>query len=199
MKRILILIFILSSWGLMGQSYISAGGVRLGTGIGFTFQQAVERHTTIEGILNSSLRSDEVQITILGERHFPLVSRRFNMYTGAGFHKAWNVQEKGTTATTNPFGLSFILGAEMTISKFILSYDFKPALHFQGSKAFDFQTAVSLRYVFKRKTIREQIIEGHQKRKKKRVKARNKRKKDRAKRKGKSSKKKINWRFWENL
>ena len=181
----------------MGQSYISAGGVRLGTGIGFTFQQAVERHTTIEGILNSSLRSDEVQITVLGEQHFPLLSRRFNMYTGAGVHKAWNVQEKGTVETTNPFGLSFILGAEMTISKLILSYDFKPAIHFQGSKAFDFQTAVSLRYVFKRKTIREQIKEGHQKRKKKRIKARNKRKKQRAKNNKKSGKKKINWRFWE--
>ena len=196
MKKIIFLGFLLISWGLQGQSYISAGGVRLGTGIGFTFQQAVERHTTIEGILNSSLRSDEVQITVLGERHFPLLSRRFNMYTGAGVHKAWNVQEKGTAATTNPFGLSFILGAEMTISKLILSYDFKPAIHFQGSKAFDFQTAVSLRYVFKRKTIREQIKEGHQKRKKKRVKARNKRKKARNKGKNKS-KKKFNWRFWE--
>jgi len=195
MNKVLILFLLLSTWGLMGQSYISAGGIRMGTGIGFTFQQAVERHTTIEGILNSSLRSDQIQITILGERHFPLVSRRFNMYTGAGFHKAWNVQEKGSTATTNPFGLSFILGAEMTISKLILSYDFKPAIHLQGHKAFDFQTAVSLRYVFKRKTIREQIKEGHQKRKKKRVKARKKRKNERAK--GKSSKKKINWWFWE--
>ncbi len=196
MKKIIFLGFLLISWSLQGQSYISAGGVRLGTGIGFTFQQAVERHTTIEGILNSSLRSDEVQLTVLGERHFPLLSRRFNMYTGAGFHKAWNVQEKGTTEITNPFGLSFILGAEMTISKLILSYDFKPTIHFQGSKAFDFQTAVSLRYVFKRKTIREQIKEAHQKRKKKRVKARNKRKKARNKGKNKP-KKKINWRFWE--
>ncbi len=198
MKNIFLLGIILLSTGLLGQSYISAGGIRMGTGIGFTFQQKVEKHTTIEGILNSSLRNDRVQITVLGEQHFPLISKRFNMYTGAGFHKAWNVEDGDQTF--NPFGLSFIIGTEMTISKLILSYDFKPALHFQGNKTFEFQTAFSLRYVFKRKTLREQIKENHQKRKKKRIKNREKRKKERNRNKKKSGnkKKKFNWRFWES-
>ncbi len=196
MKNIFILFLLLTSWGLSGQSYISAGGIRMGTGIGFTFQQAVERHTTIEGILNSSLRNDRIQITILGERHFPLISRRFNVYSGAGLHKAWNVPNGDKLS--NPFGLSFIIGTEMTISRLILSYDFKPALHLSGDKVFDFQTAVSLRYVFKRKTIREQIKENHQKRKKKRIKAREKRKKNKNHpKKTSSGKKKIKWKFWE--
>lgn len=179
------------------QSYISAGGVRLGTGFGFTFQQKVQKHTTIEGILNSSFRKDQMQLTILGEQHFPLISKRFNMYMGAGLHKAWNLD--GESTSVNPFGASFILGTEMTIAGLILSYDFKPAVHFQGDKTFEFQTGLSLRYVFYRKTVVEQLKDNHQERKKKRVKARKKRQKSKNNAKKKETKKKFNWRFWEDL
>ncbi len=174
----------------LGQSYISAGGIRIGTGIGFTFQQKIAKRTTVEGVLENSFRKNQFQITVLGEQHFPLLSRRFNMYMGGGFHKAWNYD--GEATSINPFGVSAILGAEMTIHNLILSYDIKPAIHLRGKQVFDFQTGISLRYVFYRKTIVEQMKDNHKKRKKKRIKKRKKRKKEREK-----SGKKINWRFWE--
>lgn len=173
-----------------GQSYISAGGIRVGTGIGFTFQQKIAKRTTVEGILENSFRKNQFQLTVLGEQHFPLLSRRFNLYLGGGFHKAWNYD--GESTAVNPYGISAIIGAEMTIHNLILSYDFKPAIHQQGKQVFDFHTGISLRYVFYRKTIVEQMKDNHKKRKKKRVKKRKKRQKERNK-----NGKKINWRFWE--
>ncbi len=181
MKKILLACLVCLVTGATAQSYISAGGLRLGTGVGFTFQQKVARRTTIEAIINSSFRKDRIQLSLLGEQHFPLLSRRFNFYLGAGPHKSWNLD--GEATSSDPFGVSFVMGGEMTIRRLILSYDFKPSINFQGEKVLDLHTALSLRYVFYRKTLRERMKANRERRKRRRARKRKKRQRERDKRK----------------
>lgn len=146
MKKILyISIFFLSTAILHAQSYKTAFGVRVGTEFGFTVKQKVLKRTTIEAILHSSFRKEEFQLSVIAERHFPLVSRRLNVYTGAGFHKSWRYE--GDSTSVNPAGLTAIIGAEISLGRFNISYDIKPIINFKGRPIFDAQTGISLRYI----------------------------------------------------
>ena len=195
MKKISLILLIAFVFVAVGfsQSYISAGGIRVGTGVGFTLKQKIAKRTTLEGLLNSSFLKKQFQITLLGEQHFPLLSRRINLYLGAGVHKAWNFE--GESSSINPYGISTIIGAEITLRKLNISYDFQPSIHLRGDRIFDYHSAISLRYVFYQKTVTDRIKDGHQKRKKNRIKKRKKRRKNRDKKKRKKDA--INWRFWE--
>ncbi len=146
MKKIVyISILLLSASFLHAQSYKTAFGVRVGTEFGFTVQQKVLKRTTIEGILHSSFRREEFQLSVIAERHFPLVSKRLNVYSGVGLHKSWRYDSDSTSV--NPAGLTAIIGAEISLGKFNLSYDFKPVINFKGKPVFDAQTGISLRYI----------------------------------------------------
>lgn len=173
------LILLLSLWligGINAQSYDLSFGMRLGTEWGITAKQRVAKKFSLEEIIQSSLFREETTITVLGEQHLPFLTRRFNMYTGAGLHKGWvgNAQKAGYD---DPFGISFIAGLELTPGRWNISYDFKPAINLVGGeKKIYTQSALSLRYVIvKRKWLPWQ-------------KNKNKRKKN---------KKGNNWKFWE--
>ncbi|MEN0003961.1 MAG: hypothetical protein AAF798_07450 [Bacteroidota bacterium] len=158
---------------LSAQSYNTAFGLRMGTEWGFTAKQRIAKKTTLELIGQSSLQREEFTLTLLAEQHFPILFRRFNVYLGGGFHKGWASDppiENGQLAYEpyeDPFGLSIIMGAELTLGRLNVSYDFKPAINIEGGQRnFYYQTGISLRYVL-------------------------------FKRRWKIFKKKINWRFWE--
>ena len=53
-----------------------------------TIKQRVPSTTSPEAIIHRFQR-EEAQITSLVEQHFPLVSRRFNVYTPERLHKGW--------------------------------------------------------------------------------------------------------------
>lgn len=178
---LLIFIFLLGSHMVTAQSYATAGGIRLGTEIGFTVQQRIAKHATIEAILQTSLQRKEVLLTALFERHYPIIIKRFNVYAGVGLHKGWETDVELDYG--NPLGITAILGAEFTIARFNISYDFKPAINLSGGvKTFDSQTSISARYV---------IVTQKKFEKRRRQKARDKRKKKR------QESGKFNWRFWE--
>lgn len=167
---------------LNAQSYNTTFGMRLGTDWGVTVGQRVAKKTTVEAIFQSTLASkrDEVIITGLAKQHFPMASRRFNVYSGAGLHKGW----LNSTEFDDPFGVTLIAGIEFTMARVNLSYDFKPAINISGGdKTFYTQTGISARYVLiKRKNMN----------KKKRQRQRAKRRKQKEK-----EGKKFNWKFWE--
>lgn len=147
--------------GMAGaQSYFTAGGLRLGTDWGLTIQQRVAKKTTVETILQSSFFREEAMLTILAEQHTPLISRRFNLYAGAGLHKGWNTARplygEARPERSGPFGITVIGGAEMTIGKLNLSYDFKPAINISGGEqVFYTQSGISARYVLIKKPFWE--------------------------------------------
>jgi hypothetical protein len=182
MKK-LILFFSFHLWAflLAGQSYDTAFGMRFGTDWGLTIKQRVAKLTTVEAIIQSSLQREEVLITLLGEQHFPMVTRRLNIYAGAGLHKGWineSTMEDPPVEYKDPFGLTFIGGIEFSLGRLNLSYDFKPAVNITGGeRTFYAQTGVSLRYIiFKRYEILDD------------------KKQNRRRKKGGG----INLKFWEN-
>ena len=182
MKNLIILsVLAISCLHLNAQSYNTAAGMRLGTEWGLTVKQRVAKKTTIEAILQSSLQREEFTVTLLGEQHYPLITRRLNVYAGAGLHKGWHTATIEDPEYKDPFGLSFVTGIEFSLGRLNLSYDFKPAVNISGGEqGFYSQTAVSMRYIInKRKWLR-----GKNKNKKK-------------KNKKKKNKEPFDWRIWK--
>jgi len=105
-------------------------------------------------------------------------------------HKGWNTTENNPseidtpTITANPFGVTLVGGAEATIGRFNISYDFKPAINISGGeKSFYTQSGVSLRYVLVKNKVWRKM-------------KKNKKKKQKAKAKAKRGEPK--WKFWKN-
>ncbi|MTB53096.1 hypothetical protein [Lewinella sp. W8] len=171
MNRTLLFLFVLSASCLGAQSYDAALGLRLGTEWGATAQirlPLVQKNFVAETILQSSLQRDEGLFTILGKQHRPLLSRRLNLFYGAGLHTGWNneIDPETNEKSAGPFGVTGVVGAEMTIGKVNLSYDFKPAVNISGGNSVLYtQTAVSVRYVIaKRHDIWDKAKERDQRR-----------------------------------
>jgi hypothetical protein len=175
MKRLLIITFaFFSTYCLQAQGYNVAAGLRMGTDWGITGKYRVDKRLTVEGILQSSFRNDGVILTALVEKHAPLITKRFNFYTGIGLHKGWNNETINDVAYKDPFGITAIAGIEFNLGRTNISWDFKPAYNITGgSRKIYTQTGISLRYVFvKRPWFKK-------------------------KKKKKGKQKKINWKFWE--
>lgn len=155
MKNLLFLLFafFLASQ-TFAQSYMTAGGLRVGTDWGLTVNQRIFPKLTVEGIVQSSLQREEVIVTGLVRRHYPLAFRGLNFYIGGGFHKGWSTVDATTDLVPrdlkDPFGITGVAGLELTLLKHLnVSYDFKPAINVVGGENTIYpQTGLSIRYVF---------------------------------------------------
>ncbi|MEM9921912.1 MAG: hypothetical protein AAF990_27655 [Bacteroidota bacterium] len=149
MKKIILSTLGLLLFGqvLLAQKYRTAAGIRLGTEIGLTLQQHVKDKITLEGIFQTRIKTKEIKLTVLGERHYKLLGKRMNFYLGAGVHKGWNTDTEATFG--DPAGVTGVGGIELTLNRLNLSWDFQPAVNVVGGdRLFVSQSAVSLRYVF---------------------------------------------------
>jgi len=145
-KTTLLLIFALTGNFLFAQSYNTVGGLRLGFEMGLTAKHRILKNTAIEGIIQNDFRSDLTSVTILLEQHQKILTRRFNMYVGAGVHKGWLTDSR--LDFKNPSGLTLIGGIDFTVKRWNLSYDIKPAINiYGGQNTFDVDSSFSLRYV----------------------------------------------------
>ncbi len=126
---------------------MTAMGLRMGTDFGITLQQRILPKTTLQGMVSSSAATSQTTATILIQSHQPLISKRFNFYVGGGVHNRWiESLEEGTSSER---GITAIAGAEMTLGRLNLSWDYKPVYHLNVERqAFESETAISLRYVF---------------------------------------------------
>jgi len=187
MKKIKLVLFLLSiPFVTFSQSYDLAAGMRLGTEWGFTGKYRFANRASAELIIQSSVVREEMMLTALAEQHFPLVSKRFNFYSGGGFHKGW-LQDSPEIQLKNPFGLTFIVGGEATLGRMNVSYDFKPAVNLSGGEQrVYFQSGVSLRYVIDQRKWKED-----------RERNKAKRQKNRKKKRKKKDKEAFNWKFWK--
>ena len=137
----------------VAQSYDASLGIRVGTEWGATAQlrlPQIHKNFVLETILLSAIGKDEGSVTLLGKQHQPLLSRRLNLFYGAGLHAGWNNEIDTETGNTfnGPKGVSGVVGLEATFAKFNISYDFKPALNVVGGESVLYtHTAVSVRYV----------------------------------------------------
>ncbi|MCW5923976.1 MAG: hypothetical protein KIS77_16660 [Saprospiraceae bacterium] len=160
-RLLLIPFFSLTCLLAFGQSYKTAAGIRLDNGINFTLQQHIVNNWTAEAILHTPLNSNELGLTVLAEKHQKILFRGLNMYAGAGGHYYWqsaaNRSESGALRE-NVYGLSFIGGAEITLGKFNVSFDWKPELHLAGDQIHPFEWtggSISVRYVLAKRERRK--------------------------------------------
>lgn len=147
-----------------GQSYKTAAGIRLDKGINFTVQQHIAGNWTVEGILHTPLRSDEIGVTLLGERHQKILFRGINLYAGAGAHYYFKSEASRTETgqvEDNVFGLTGIGGLELSLGRLNFAFDWKPELHLSGDQVHPFEwtgASVSVRYILakrERKKIKD--------------------------------------------
>lgn len=145
MNCIIALVFVTSTTGY-SQYYNVAAGLRMGTEFGISVQGRIADKTTIEAIINTSLSSNRQSGTFLLEQHQSILTRRVNFYMGGGMHQSWTQD----TLTHLPGGIAAIVGAEISLGKFNISWDYKPSVTLWGKEAhiYNGETAVTLRYVF---------------------------------------------------
>jgi hypothetical protein len=144
------------------QSYNTAGGIRLGTDWGLTFQQRIAKKTTLEAVLQKGFVQDEILLTLLGEQHFPILSRRLNLYFGGGVHAGWSSAAFRSGGYKNPIGITGIGGLEFSIGRLNLSWDFKPVYNLVGGESeFYLHSGLSARYIFvKREAMKKWFEQG---------------------------------------
>ena len=191
MKQIVLALFLFSCFGgggeLSAQRYFNALGLRMGTDWGMTYQQRVAKRWTVEGILNREKDRDLTMLTVLGERHAPLIGKRLNFYIGGGFHQGFLDTPIDGPDPENPFGVTGIAGLEFTIARLSASFDVKPAINLVNAPdPIFFQSGLSVRYVIGKNKIWKDIADRKKKRQKERRKAERKRN-------GEG----FNWKFWE--
>lgn len=131
-----------------GQRYGNALGIRVGNNnlsrqVGVTFQQRVMDHTSVEAILQTDF-SRNSNLSLLLEKHKPIISKRFNYYLGTGisfgkeesFVKNEVDKEIIQTYGNSTLGIEGIGGLEFTIANTVLSVDYKPNFNLVGREEF---------------------------------------------------------------
>ncbi len=166
------------------QTYNFSGGLRLGTEIGFSLKYRIADKVTLEGIVQSPIKSQEAITTLLVEKHNSIITKGLNIYYGGGVQKGWVLSD--IKEYDDPFGVVGIIGAEFNLARINLSYDLKPAVNIiGGSSPIILQTGISIRYIFDKRNVLLPDPKKKSKNKKKRLKERAKRKKFKEKMKDK--------------
>lgn len=142
----LLSVLLIVPYSLFSQHYRMAAGVRMGTEFGVSLQTKVVEHLTIETILNSSLSKNRQSVAFILEEHKSLLTNRLNYYIGAGPHQSWTRD----SVTNLPGGITAIMGAELTLGRYNISWDYRPSISLWGKEPHKFtgETAITLRYIF---------------------------------------------------
>ncbi len=131
------------------QAYFTAMGIRMGTEFGITLQQRILGGVTGQGIVSANAVNEKTTATVLVQLHNPLITRNVNFYIGGGLHQRW---KRGEEPGSGLSGVTGVAGAELTLGKINISWDYKPVYHLNATDhAFESETAVSLRYIFIKK------------------------------------------------
>lgn len=130
------------------QHYGNAFGLRMGNSnayrtLGVSMQQRIEKNVTVEGILQTDFNVNH-NLSVLGEKHMPILSKRLNLYYGAGpsfgieesFVKVPDSKEIIHTYGNKTIGVDFIGGLELDLAGLSISLDYKPNLNLAGREEF---------------------------------------------------------------
>ena len=131
-----------------GQRYGTAVGIRMGNSdygrtLGISAQQRIFDKISLEGILQSDFNLNTT-LSLLLEKHNPIISKRFNYYYGAGvsfgreastFKDEVN-KELVQTYGNSTVGVDLIGGVELTVANTAISLDYKPNVNISGRNEF---------------------------------------------------------------
>ncbi len=132
------------------QSYKTAVGLRLGPGIGFSYNQHIKDRFTVEVMAWPGLGAkNPAGFSALFKDHHKFITRRTNWYWGAGPHLYLYDIDPGFSV-----GPSGMLGVETTIGKLNFSIDSKLDWQIAGPNPGEFDATIaafSIRYVLKKR------------------------------------------------
>ena len=180
-NSLLLLVFLSLPFLASAQRYGTAVGIRLGNNdygrtLGISAQQRILDKISLEGILQSDFNLNTT-ISLLLEKHNPIISKRFNYYYGAGvsfgreastFKDEVN-KELVQTYGNSTVGVDLIGGVELTVANMVISLDYKPNVNISGRNEFyRGQVGISARII---------LVKGKEQKKKQRQRQRDKAKK----------------------
>jgi len=147
-NSLLVLIFLSLPFFANAQRYGTAAGIRLGNNeygrtLGITAQQRILDQISLEGMLQSDFKLNTT-LSLLLEKHNPIISKRFNYYYGAGvsFGKEASIykdavnKELVQTYGNSTLGVDLIGGVELTVANTVISLDYKPNVNISGRNEF---------------------------------------------------------------
>jgi hypothetical protein len=147
------LLVMMSSWTLSGQAYNTVGGLRLGDDFGLSVSQRIAQKSTLELIYQPGTFAGNEMISLTGKRHYPLLTRRLNVFAGGGLahrniHTGSGDEPRQTDGNTL---LALSLGSELSLGRWSLSVDYMPMVSFTDyapGQRFFAHSGLSVRYVF---------------------------------------------------
>jgi hypothetical protein len=139
---------------LSAQKYNTLAGVRMADDFSIVFVQRLFDKHTLEARLGTGISVPEQRYVLLMNRHYPLISKRFNLFLGAGgFYSRLGTNNENNRYQT---GLALDAGAELTIGRLSLAIDYQPNIALSGKTTaplLQTNSGLSLRYVLvKRKS-----------------------------------------------
>ena len=147
-RNIIVIILFLSCFVANAQNYNTAIGIRFGSEIGLTVQQVIGKHQTLEGIISTGVRDRDAKLALLWEDHYPILSRRFNLYYGVGIN--YNLPGEQNASFVRQPGVTGLLGAEMSFGRYVFSIDTRPILNFRAGSSqciLENMAAFSVKYI----------------------------------------------------
>lgn len=136
---------------LGAQSYFTTGGIRLGSDYGLSLKQLILKRTTVEMMISTDDNAKtNLGLTLLADKHKPILTRNLNLFYGAGMAWNWQYEDRpeGPVKRTL-FGIPVQAGLEFTIGRINFSWDYTPVLYISTkSNAFDSLKGLTVRYVF---------------------------------------------------
>lgn len=172
------IVICLTSFTVSAQKYGTTLGLRLGNDryrtAGITLEHRLMKKVTFEGILQTDFSRNTTAHGLI-KNHIPLITKRLNVYTGAGLSigneesigKNMDTREVVTTYGNATIGADLIAGAELTLLGLNVSVDYKPNINLVGrTNWYQGQIGISVRTI---------LVKDKERRKRKRIKEREKR------------------------
>lgn len=152
MKEVFVFLLVLaliSSEKLFSQHYRLAGGIRVGDNYGLSLQGRLFGCTSAEAMLHPGIGNQYNNVSLVIKQHQKIITDRLNIYGGAGIMQSWKQIDQDNIEYYKTGGIRGIVGAELTIGRYNLSWDFAPGLHLWGNESGKFTggSAISVRYV----------------------------------------------------
>ena len=139
---------------LSAQKYNTLTGMRMADDFSIVFVQRLFDKYTLEARLGTGISAPEQRYVLLMNRHYPLISKRFNVFLGAGGF--YNMPGANNENNRHQTGLALDAGAELTIGRLSLAIDYQPNIALSGKMSgalIQTNSGLSLRYVLvKRKS-----------------------------------------------
>lgn len=133
-----------------GQSYNNVFGIRVGDDMGVSMQQRLYKNYTVQIEHQDAMFSSVRQTSLVVKKHYPILTRRFNVFLGGGLSNRAILIPGESSTTANANGALINFGGEFTVGKLNITYDYSPGFllgNTAGVPRFHSGSGLGIRYV----------------------------------------------------